>query len=203
MAPVSMLQPSSLALKTGLVRGDLHDLASASRNLRRHAAEMVALGSGSVGLLTWLAAIAAIYLLVLDRTNWRTNMLTALLVPYIFLNLPSIIFNFLRGEVGRWVAFIAIVLRLFFPRHFPDWLELPGALILLIVAAPSLLAEDLRASVVGYIISLIIGVYLLQEHIRAAGGFRKAFSERHGISNTVGIILLFVSPLWDLIWYFL
>lgn len=25
----------------------------------------------------------------------------------------------LRGEFGKWVAFIAVVLRLFFPRHFP------------------------------------------------------------------------------------
>jgi len=24
-----------------------------------------------------------------------------------------------RGEVGRWIAFVAVVLRLFFPRHFP------------------------------------------------------------------------------------
>lgn len=88
------------------------------------------------------------YLLILDRTNWKTKMLTALLIPYIFFSFPSILFNFLRwqsltwycstsiflskiifliqhlalwyrGEVGRWIAIIAVVLRLFFPRHFP------------------------------------------------------------------------------------
>ncbi|KAG8662026.1 hypothetical protein MANES_01G056750v8 [Manihot esculenta] len=46
-------------------------------------------------------------------------MLTSLLVPYIFFSLPAAIFNLLRGEVGKWIAFIAVVLRLFFPRHFP------------------------------------------------------------------------------------
>lgn len=198
---------SALSIKAGLLGGsfsdDMDDMASASRNAGRHLVEMVVLGSTSVSILRWLASIAAIYLLILDRTNWRTNILTGLLVPYIFLNLPSLIFNLFRGEVGRWIAFIAIILRLFLPRHFPDWLEIPGALILLLVAAPSLLANSLRASIVGYIFSLIIGVYLLQEHIRAAGGFRQAFAERHGISNTIGIILLFVCPLWELIRYFI
>lgn len=195
---------SSLSIKAGLIDdSDADGFGAISRNAGRQLAEMVVLGSVSVSILRWLASIAAIYLLILDRTNWRTNILTGLLVPYIFLNLPSLIFNVFRGEIGRWIAFIAIVLRLFFPRHFPDWLELPGALILLLVAAPSLLANDLRANVVGYIFSLLIGVYLLQEHIRAAGGFRRAFSERHGVSNTIGIILLFVCPLWELIKFFL
>ncbi|KAH7351514.1 hypothetical protein KP509_19G000800 [Ceratopteris richardii] len=192
-----MAKHSSLYLRGLLVDISPNDAPDASSV--RQVAEVVLLGSTSVAILRWLASIAAIYLLILDRTNWRTNILTALLVPYIFLNLPSIVFNFLRGEVGRWIAFIAIVLRLFFPRHFPDWLELPGALILLLVAAPSLLANNLRANVVGYIISLLIGVYLLQEHIRAAGGFRRALSEKNGISNTIGIILLFVCPLWEMI----
>lgn len=40
------------------------------------------------------------YLFIMDRTNWRTNILTALLVPYIFLNLPG----FLLGII-RYVSF--------------------------------------------------------------------------------------------------
>ncbi|KAL5663075.1 hypothetical protein ACJX0J_023183, partial [Zea mays] len=59
------------------------------------------------------------YLLILDRTNWKTNMLTALLVPYIFFTLPNVLFSLIRGEVGKWIAIIALILRLFFPRHFP------------------------------------------------------------------------------------
>lgn len=52
------------------------------------------------------------YLLILDRTNWRTNMLTSLLVPYIFFSLPTVIFSFLR-----WWS--NIFLRVLFLHHLP------------------------------------------------------------------------------------
>ncbi|PWZ06417.1 Cold-regulated 413 plasma membrane protein 4 [Zea mays] len=99
------------------------------------------------------------YLLILDRTNWKTNMLTALLVPYIFFTLPNVLFSLIRGEVGKWIAIIAVILRLFFPRHFPDWLELPGSIILLTAVAPSLFAHTFRDDLVGVFICLAIGCY--------------------------------------------
>ncbi|KAJ6842124.1 cold-regulated 413 plasma membrane protein 2-like [Iris pallida] len=34
----------------------------------------------------------------MDRTNWKTNMLTSLLIPYIFLSLPTILFSFFRSK---------------------------------------------------------------------------------------------------------
>jgi len=34
------------------------------------------------------------------------------------LNLPSLIFNIFRGEIGKWIAFVAVVLRLFFSETF-------------------------------------------------------------------------------------
>lgn len=145
----------------------------------------------------------ASYLLILDRTNWKTNILTSLLIPYIFFSLPSILFSLFRGDVGKWIAFIAVVLRLFFPRRFPDWLELPAALILLIVVTPSLFASNFRGNLVGVAICLAIACYLLQEHIRASGGFRNSFTKAKGVSNTVGIILLFVYPAWAFIIHFL
>ncbi|CAL0317090.1 unnamed protein product [Lupinus luteus] len=148
-----------------------------------------------------IASIAAIYLLILDRTNWKTNILTSLLIPYIFFSLPSWIFSVFRGEVGKWIAVIAVVLRLFLPRHFPDWLELPAALVLLIVVAPNLFASTFRSNAVGVAVCLIIACYLLQEHIRASGGFRNSFTKAHGISNSVGIILLLVYPIWALVIY--
>lgn len=126
-------------------------------------------------------------------------MLTSLLIPYIFLTLPSWLFTILRGEIGKWIAFVAVVLRLFFPRHFPDWLEMPGALILLIVVAPSLFASTVKGDWIGVVICLAIACYLLQEHIRAAGGFRNAFTKANGISNTVGLIILFVYPAYALV----
>ncbi|PNX92064.1 cold-regulated 413 plasma membrane protein 2-like protein, partial [Trifolium pratense] len=139
------------------------------------------------------------YLLVLDRTNWKTNILTSLLIPYIFFSLPSIVFGIFRGEIGKWVALVAVVLRLFIPKHFPDWLELPGALILLIVVSPELVASTFRNDIVGVIVCLVIACYLLQEHIRASGGFRNSFTKANGVSNSIGIILLLVYPVWALL----
>lgn len=80
-----------------------------------------------------------------------------------------------------------------------DWLELPAALILLIVVSPSLLSSTIRNDWIGVVICLIIAGYLLQEHIRASGGFRNAFTRANGVSNTVGIVLLFVYPVWALL----
>ncbi|KAH9302842.1 hypothetical protein KI387_014425, partial [Taxus chinensis] len=113
-----------LAMKTDdvsktVIQSDLNEIGVAVNKLGRHTVGLLRSGGLLTSLLQWLATIAAIYLLILDRTNWRTHMLTSLLVPYIFLNLPSIIFSFLRGEVGKWIAFIAVILRLFFPQHFP------------------------------------------------------------------------------------
>ncbi|KAG5535757.1 hypothetical protein RHGRI_023504 [Rhododendron griersonianum] len=181
-----------------MIDSDINELKIAAKRLITHATKLGGLGFGT-SFLKWVASFAAIYLLILDRTNWKTNILTSLLVPYIFFSLPSVLFNFLRGQVGKWIAFIAVVLRLFFPRHFPDWLEMPGSLILLLVVAPSFFADTLKDSWVGVVICLIIGCYLLQEHIRVSGGFRNSFTQPHGVSNTVGIILLLVYPLWALV----
>ncbi|GAB2224838.1 hypothetical protein Droror1_Dr00005615 [Drosera rotundifolia] len=180
------------------VSSDLKEVSNAAKKLVADAIKLGGLGFGTT-FLEWFAAFAAIYLLILDRTNWKTNILTGLLVPYIFFSLPSLLFNFFRGLVGKWIAFIAVILRLFFPQRFPDWLELPAAIILIIVVAPSLFADTVRGDWIGALICLVIGCYLLQEHIRASGGFRNSFTQSHGISNTVGIILLLVYPVWALI----
>ncbi|KAJ6907379.1 hypothetical protein NC651_017934 [Populus alba x Populus x berolinensis] len=189
-------------VSANLIESDVNELKVAAKKLIKDAAKLGGLGFGT-SFLKWVASFAAIYLLILDRTNWRSNMLTSLLVPYIFFSLPSVLFNFFRGEVGRWIAFVAVVLRLFFPRHFPDCLEMPGSIILLLVVAPNFFAHTLKESVVGVFICLIIACYLLQEHIRASGGFRNSFTQPHGISNTVGIILLIVYPVWALVLHFL
>ncbi|KEH40768.1 putative cold-regulated 413 protein [Medicago truncatula] len=180
-----------------LITSDLTDLALAANNFI-----LLGVSGSGISVLQLIASIAAIYLLILDRTNWKTNIFTSLLIPYIFLSLPSWIFSIFRAEIGRWIALIAVVLRLFFPRHFPDWLELPAALILLIVVAPDLFANTFRSDAVGgVVVCLIIACYLLQEHIRASGGFRDSFTKAYGMSNTIGIILLLIYPIWTLVLY--
>jgi hypothetical protein len=199
---------SYLAMKTDsgvasdLMASDLKEIGEAAKKLAVDAIKLGGLGFGT-SFLKWFASFAAIYLLVLDRTNWRTKMLTALLIPYIFFSLPSLLFSIFRGEFGKWIAFAAVVLRLFFPKHFPDWLELPGALILLIIVSPSFLADTLRGNILGVAVCLVIACYLLQEHIRASGGFRNSFTKTHGVSNSIGIIFLMVYPVWGLVLDFL
>ncbi|KAI9181741.1 hypothetical protein LWI28_018139 [Acer negundo] len=179
----------------------MEELVLAARKLANHAIKLGGLGFGT-SFLEWVASFAAIYLLILDRTNWRTNILTSLLIPYIFFSLPSLIFNIFRGEIGKWIAFVAVVLRLFFYKRFSDWVhqvELPAALILLVVVAPSLFATTIRNDWIGMVICLAIACYLLQEHIRASGGFRNSFTKANGLSNTIGIVILFVYPAWALV----
>lgn len=176
---------------------DWHALGDAISTLGGHLAESLHLGGPQGGLLRWLAVVAAIYLIVLDRTNWRTNLLTAILVPYLALQLPEPIFGYLRGGIGAWIAFIAVVIRLFFAQKFPDLihgdLEIPVAFILLIVTAPHLIVHT-RGTWISDVVCLLIGAYLLFEHINHEGGFRRAFAETNGILHTVGILLLFVAP---------
>ncbi|XP_074283521.1 cold-regulated 413 plasma membrane protein 2-like [Silene latifolia] len=184
-----------------LIDADMNELRIAVATLIHDAAKPGHRMGFAGHLFKWLAFIAAIYLLILDRTNWRSNMLTSLLVPYIFLSLPNSFFHVFRGDVGKWIALVAVVLRLFMPRHFPDWLEIPGSMILVLVAAPDFIAYTMKDSWAGVGVLLIIGCYLLQEHIRATGGVRNSFTKRHGISNTIGLLLLLVYPVWAMLFY--
>ncbi|KAL2333649.1 hypothetical protein Fmac_014862 [Flemingia macrophylla] len=193
------LMQEYVAMKTdtivsSLIDSDVNELKLAAKKLFHDATMLGSKGFG-ISFFKWIASFAAIYLLILDSTNWRTNMLTALLVPYIFFSFPKSLFNFFRGEVGKWIAFVAVVLRLFFPRHFPDWLEIPGSMILILIVAPNIFALKLRNNWIGLAVDLLIGCYLLQEHIRASGGFKNSFTQKHGISNTLGILLLIVYPI--------
>ncbi|KAL8199372.1 hypothetical protein R6Q57_012940 [Mikania cordata] len=96
-----------------LMNADINELKLVAKTLFDHATfRLGGLGFGT-SFLSWVASFSAIYRLILDRTNWRSNMLTSLLVPYIFFSLPPSLFDLLRGQFGMWVAFIAVVLRLF------------------------------------------------------------------------------------------
>ncbi|CAM8898912.1 unnamed protein product [Rhodiola kirilowii] len=45
-----------------------------------------------------------LYLLILDRINWKTNILTGLLIPYIFFSLPSLVFNIFRSLSNQEIS---------------------------------------------------------------------------------------------------
>lgn len=198
---MEMIQPGSVA--DGSVAEDFKVIGQALHHIgaESYAAALVSLqlvgGLGEV--LQYLAVIAAAYLFILDRSNWRTNLLTALLVPYIALNLPAFLFNFVRGEIGYWVAFIAVVIKLFFPSNIPAHSELPASLVLLMVTAPHMVVS-IRHMFYGQILSIAIGFYLMYEHISGAGGVREAVN-KNGLPVTVGILLLFIAPVWALVWW--
>jgi hypothetical protein len=197
----------SEVVSAGGLEADFQALSELMRSIAHHTT--LALDSTLLGpseIFRWIALITAVYLLVLDRTNWRTNLLTALLVPYVALNLPEYLFNVLRSDIGRWIAFIAVVIRLFFAPYFPNLihgdLELPAAAILLIVTAPSLVLT-VKDSIIGIVISLVIGIYLFVQHLNNSGGWRQAFGEAKGGAHTVGIVFLFLYPLYFLVFNWL
>ncbi|KAJ3670107.1 hypothetical protein LUZ60_010431 [Juncus effusus] len=185
-----------------LIGSDLNEIGSATRKLANHLFQLVgSLGFGTI-FLQYFASFAGIYLIILDRTNWRTKMLTALLVPYIFMSLPNFLFALLSGEVGKWIAFVSTILRLFFPQHFPDFAEIPSSLGLLLVVAPEFILHTIRESIISVIICLSISGYLLRQHIKASGSFRDSFAKANGISNTLGLVLMLVYPIWAIIAFF-
>ncbi|KAL9271491.1 Cold-regulated 413 plasma membrane protein 2-like protein [Drosera capensis] len=200
------------------ISSDLKEVSNAAKKLAADAVKLGGLGF-STTFLQWFAAFAAMHdffsffintvVLFADpgsnqlenkhphRTSCALYFLQSSLTALQFLQVALL--SYTLGQVGKWIAFIAVILRLFCPQRFPDWLELPAAIILIIVVAPSLFADTVRGSLIGALICLVIGCYLLQEHIQASGGFRNSFTQPHGISNTVGIILLLVYPVWALI----
>ncbi|XP_039140299.1 cold-regulated 413 plasma membrane protein 2-like [Dioscorea cayenensis subsp. rotundata] len=186
-----------------LIDSDLREVAGATKKLFNHAFILAGGISFGTTFLKSIASFAAIYLLILDRTNWRTNISTFLLVPYIFFSLPTLLFSFLRGELGKWLALVAVLVRLFFPKHFPDWLELPASLILLLAIAPDLLAHSIRDSILGPCTCFFVSCFLVQEHIRASGGFKNSFTKSRGLSNCIGLVLILIYPTWSMILYFI
>lgn len=193
MFPRNLLETEDAMSKVSIQK-DLRALVDATGDLGSHLYEALGFSLGIGSILNWVALITGIYLFVVNRSEWRTNILTALLVPYIALNLPSFLFNIVRGQIGYWIAFVLVVLKLFVPKHYPEDAELPASLIVLLVVAP-VLVVDQRFTWIGNTISIAIGIYLLYEHINNAGGVRKAFAER-GVPVTIGIFALFISPLW-------
>ncbi|KAI3498663.1 hypothetical protein L1887_34440 [Cichorium endivia] len=81
--------PTASEAANKLINSDLKEIGDATKKFANHVIQLGVSGGFITTSLQWFACFAAIYLLILDRTNWRTNMLTALLVPYIFLTLPS------------------------------------------------------------------------------------------------------------------
>ncbi|CAN1785136.1 tRNA modification GTPase MnmE [Linum perenne] len=98
MAKQSYLSMKIDGASSAVIASDFNELTTAAKNLAIHVGAVAGFGTS---LFQWLAAISAIYLLILDRTNWKTNILTGLLIPYIFFTLPNFLFAFLRHTLSH------------------------------------------------------------------------------------------------------
>lgn len=112
--------------------------------------------------------------------------------------MPRSLILFIVASLPTCFRNLESIFNLFF-LLITDWFEKPGNLILLIVVSPNLLATEMRESWEGVFVCLVIGCYLLQEHIRASRGIRNSFTQRKGISNTIGIALVLIYPIWKMI----
>ncbi|PVH38274.1 hypothetical protein PAHAL_5G216500 [Panicum hallii] len=63
-----------------------------------------------------------------------TTVRRSLLVPLFALQAPSSTVSLIKGDYGRWIAFVGILLRLFY--SIPGELELPLSTVLLVMTAP-------------------------------------------------------------------
>uniref|UniRef100_A0A0D6R010 Uncharacterized protein n=1 Tax=Araucaria cunninghamii TaxID=56994 RepID=A0A0D6R010_ARACU len=148
--------------------------------------------------LRWLSLVAALYLLGLRKTNWlHISMQIMPLVVYMELNLPSILFNIIREDFGRWVTLLILTLRICLQQYILDFCGFPVALLLLTVTVPQMLAKYIRNNILTDIISVGIGSYLLEGHIRSRE-LLQASTEKWYWVNTLANILLLLSPLLEL-----
>ncbi|XP_031270736.1 cold-regulated 413 plasma membrane protein 4-like isoform X3 [Pistacia vera] len=122
----------------------------------------------------WGGTVFALFLLLLNRTGRRSHLQTNLLVLYLFTSFPTVLFKILRGQVGCWVAFLAVGANLFYPQTCPDWL-----------------ADELRDGIAAGIFCLIMGVLLVIIEIRETRGFRDFECSFYCFGYIIGIFFLF------------
>ncbi|KAL7618787.1 hypothetical protein Lser_V15G01155 [Lactuca serriola] len=175
-----------------LINSDLKDIREATRKLVDHVIKLGVSGGFITTCLQWIACFAAMKLFADTRSNKLEEE-----DPYFTFG-PLHLLDY-SGDIGKWITLVGVVLCLFFREHYPEYLELPGSLLLLVVVAPNFVASYVRVGWIRVIVYLVIGFYFLQEHIRASGGFKNAFTKSNGISNTIDIVPLFVFPVWAII----
>ncbi|CAI9087907.1 OLC1v1022100C1 [Oldenlandia corymbosa var. corymbosa] len=136
--------------------------------------------------LQWVATISTAVLMLARGTAIHKSFL----VPFFALLAPASIVSWIKGEYGIWTAFLALIVRLFFP--FPGELELPFVALLLVIVAPYQVM-NLRGKQEGVIISLIIAAYLAFQHFSRAGSLRNAFNQVSVIAS-IAIICIVAVP---------
>ncbi|XP_043688055.1 cold-regulated 413 inner membrane protein 1, chloroplastic-like [Telopea speciosissima] len=136
--------------------------------------------------LQWVCTVASAILAVSRGTAVQKSFL----VPLFALQAPSSIVSWIKSEYGNWIAFLALLVRLFF--FIPGELELPFMALLLMIVAP-LQVMNLRGTQEGAIASLVIAAYLAYQHFSRAGSLQSAF-DQGSIIATLAVICITVVP---------
>lgn len=137
--------------------------------------------------LRWIFAGAAALLLFLK--NAAIN--KAILVPLLALQAPRDVVTWIRGEYGLWVAFLALLVRLFY--QIPGELELPLVFVLLVITAP-FQALDFRGTTAALVVNASVAAYLGYQHFTGVGGVKESFKEGTFLGS-LAIIVLVVVPI--------
>ncbi|XP_059438281.1 cold-regulated 413 inner membrane protein 1, chloroplastic-like [Corylus avellana] len=132
--------------------------------------------------LQWISIVSSAVLMVAKGTAVQKSFL----VPLFALQAPASVISFIKGEYGVWIAFLALLVRLFF--FIPGELELPFVALVLVLVAPYQ-ALNLRGTQAGAIISLLIAGYMAFQHFSRAGSLQKAF-DQGSIVATLAIIFI-------------
>eukprot|EP00271_Cylindrocystis_brebissonii_P010250 TRINITY_DN26391_c0_g1_i1.p1 TRINITY_DN26391_c0_g1~~TRINITY_DN26391_c0_g1_i1.p1 ORF type:complete len:192 (+),score=21.78 TRINITY_DN26391_c0_g1_i1:129-704(+) len=154
----------------------------------------------------WILVIAALALLILESTEWRSPLLVGLLVPLVFINAPSAVFEFFRGTAGHWIAFIVVLGVLYTPSpYIPAPTNLWASIILLFVAAPGFIV-GVRYSIWGILISFVIALVLGTQHVvdsnRDQLGPMSTFRTGRRLPTTIALVLTIFIPIYFTLSYF-
>ncbi|RVW73276.1 LysM domain receptor-like kinase 4 [Vitis vinifera] len=152
----------TVAIAHALALAAYADAASASQSSSQQTFSSSTTGGRAA--FQWGGTISATFLLILNQVGRRSSIQSSLLVLFLLTSFPAVLFNIVRGQIGRWFAFLAVAANLFFPRKFPV------AGFILLVATPDWLANGLRDSIVGGVFCLLLGVCLVITEIRGIGG---------------------------------
>ncbi|XVE82689.1 hypothetical protein DITRI_Ditri16bG0026200 [Diplodiscus trichospermus] len=139
----------------------------------------------------WGGTIFALFLLLMNQIGRRSHMQTNLLVLYLFISFPNVLFKLLRGQFGCWVAFLAVASNLLFPQ------TIPVSRFILFVVTPDWVADRLRDDIVPGILCLIIATLLIVTEIRGIGGLENCRCNCHCFGYWFGVAcLLFFTILY-------
>eukprot|EP00246_Nothoceros_aenigmaticus_P013972 TRINITY_DN5106_c0_g1_i1.p1 TRINITY_DN5106_c0_g1~~TRINITY_DN5106_c0_g1_i1.p1 ORF type:complete len:236 (-),score=13.15 TRINITY_DN5106_c0_g1_i1:282-989(-) len=140
----------------------------------------------STETLRWVATAASVALLLAKNTGAQKP----LVVPLLALTVPQEVITWIRGEYGLWVAFLGLVVRLFF--SIPGELELPLAFLMFVITAPLQLLSY-RGQPAAAVVSLVIASILAYQHFsRSGGGVSGAFQKTTVLPSLAVIFVLLV-----------